>query len=56
MSAQKDHPVYIVFLLDSLSGGDIEKVVLNLAADRGYVVDLLVRKMKGALCGKILTI
>jgi len=46
------HPLRIAFLLDSLSGGGAEKVMLTLAegfANRGYIVDLLVCKMKGAL-------
>jgi len=49
-------PARISFLLDSLSGGGAEQVILNLAsgfAGLGYSVDVVVCKMKGALCNKI---
>lgn len=45
-------PLRIAFLLDNLSGGGAEKVILNLAAGfagRGHHVDLLVCKVEGVL-------
>ena len=56
MTAQKEQPARIAFLLDDLSGGGAEKVVLNLAsgfAAAGYSADLLVCKMRGALLNQI---
>jgi glycosyltransferase involved in cell wall biosynthesis len=56
MSAHKTQPVRIAFLLDNLSGGGAERVILNLAsgfASAGFVVDLLVCKMKGELKDRI---
>ncbi len=56
MTAQNTQPVRIAFLLDNLSGGGAERVILNLAsgfASAGYVVDLLVCKMKGELKDRI---
>lgn len=56
MTDQKIQSVRIAFLLDSLSGGGAEKVILNLAggfADAGYLADLLICKMKGALLNQI---
>jgi glycosyltransferase involved in cell wall biosynthesis len=56
MSAKRTHPVRIAFLLDNLSGGGAEGVILNLAsgfASAGYVVDLLVCKMKGELKDRV---
>ncbi len=52
MTAQQKQPARIAFLLDSLSGGGAEKVILNLAsgfAAAGYSADLLICKMRGAL-------
>lgn len=46
----------LAFLLDNLTGGGAELVVLNLAAEfvgRGYQVDLLVCKLEGDLVKKI---
>ena len=46
----------IVFLMDNLSGGGAERVMLSLAlgfADLGYEVDLLVCEMRGELCASI---
>ena len=46
----------IAFLLDNLSGGGAERVILNLASGfsaAGYVVDLLVCKMQGELKDRI---
>jgi len=56
MTVQKTQPVRIAFLLDSLSGGGAQKVILNLAsgfAAAGYVADLLVCKMVGELQNQI---
>jgi len=56
MTDQNTQSARIAFLLDSLSGGGAEKVVLNLAggfADAGYLADLLICKMKGALLNQI---
>jgi glycosyltransferase involved in cell wall biosynthesis len=56
MSAQESQPVRIAFLLDNLSGGGAQRVILNLAsgfASRGYVVDLLVCKMRGELKDRV---
>jgi glycosyltransferase involved in cell wall biosynthesis len=56
MTVQETQPVRIAFLLDNLSGGGAERVILNLAsgfAAAGYVVDLLVCKMKGELSDRI---
>ena len=56
MTAQKEQPARIAFLLDSLSGGGAEKVILSLAsgfASAGYSTDLLICKMKGALQNRI---
>ena len=47
-----EQPARIAFLLDNLSGGGAEKVMLNLAAGfakLGYPVDLLVCKVEGVL-------
>ncbi len=47
-----EKPVRIAFMLDNLSGGGAEKVILNLAAGfarRGHPVDLLVCKAEGVL-------
>lgn len=47
-----EQPTHIAFLLDNLSGGGAEKVVLNLAAGfarLGHPVDLLVCKVEGVL-------
>jgi glycosyltransferase involved in cell wall biosynthesis len=52
MAAQKTQSARIAFLLDSLSGGGAEKVILNLASgfsSAGYSVDLLICKMTGML-------
>ena len=52
MIVQKKQTLRIAFLLDSLSGGGAEQVILNLAsgfASAGFTVDLLVCKMKGQL-------
>jgi glycosyltransferase involved in cell wall biosynthesis len=49
---ESEQPARIAFLLDNLSGGGAEKVVLNLAAGfarRGHPVDLLVCKVEGVL-------
>jgi len=49
---QLEQPLRIAFLLDNLSGGGAEKVVLNLAAGfarLGHRVDLLVCKAEGVL-------
>jgi glycosyltransferase involved in cell wall biosynthesis len=49
---QSEQPMRIAFLLDNLSGGGAEKVILNLAAGfarRGHPVDLLVCKVEGVL-------
>ena len=46
----------LAFLLDNLSGGGAEQVILNLAegfVDLGYQVDLLVCKLEGELVQKI---
>lgn len=56
MTVQKAQPPRIAFLLDSLTGGGAEKVILELAggfASAGYTVDLLVCKMVGALQNKV---
>jgi glycosyltransferase involved in cell wall biosynthesis len=56
MSARKIQPERLAFLLDNVSGGGAERVMLNLAsgfAAAGYVVDLLVCKMKGELKDRI---
>ena len=56
MIVQKKQTLRIAFLLDSLSGGGAEQVILNLAsgfASAGFTVDLLVCKMKGQLLGQI---
>jgi glycosyltransferase involved in cell wall biosynthesis len=56
MPARKTQPARIAFLLDNLSGGGAERVILNLAsgfASAGCVVDLLVCKMKGELWDRI---
>ena len=52
MIEQSEQPVRIAFLLDNLSGGGAEKVILNLAAGfarLGHPVDLLVCKAEGVL-------
>lgn len=49
---QLKQPERITFLLDNLSGGGAEKVILNLAAGfarQGHPVDLLVCKVEGVL-------
>ncbi len=49
---QSEQPLRIAFLLDNLSGGGAEKVILNLAAGfarLGHPVDLLVCKAEGVL-------
>ena len=49
---KSEQPVRIAFLLDNLSGGGAEKVILNLAAGfarLGHPVDLLVCKAEGVL-------
>ena len=49
---QTEQHARIAFLLDNLSGGGAEKVILNLAAAfarRGHPVDLLVCKVEGVL-------
>jgi hypothetical protein len=46
----------ISFLLDNLTGGGAEKVILNLASGftkLGHPVDILVCKMEGVLCSSI---
>jgi len=46
----------ICFLLDNLTGGGAEKVILNLASGftkLGHPVDILVCKMEGVLCNSI---
>ena len=56
MTIQKKQPARIAFLLDSLSGGGAEKVILNLAsgfARAGNPADLLICKMRGALLCQI---
>jgi glycosyltransferase involved in cell wall biosynthesis len=58
MMVQTAQLARISFLLDSLSGGGAEQVILNLAsgfAERGHPVDLLVCKMRGALRDKVPT-
>lgn len=49
-------PQRVAFLLDNLSGGGAERVVLGMASGfsaLGYEVDLLVCEMQGELCGSI---
>ena len=49
---KSEQPARIAFLLDNLSGGGAEKVILNLAAGfarLGHPVDLLVCKVEGVL-------
>jgi glycosyltransferase involved in cell wall biosynthesis len=49
---KSDQPARIAFLLDNLSGGGAEKVILNLAAGfarLGHPVDLMVCKVEGVL-------
>lgn len=56
MTVQKKQTMRIAFLLDSLSGGGAEQVILNLAsgfASAGFTVDLLVCKMRGQLLAQI---
>jgi glycosyltransferase involved in cell wall biosynthesis len=53
---QKVRPARISFLLDNLTGGGAEKVILNLASGftkLGHPVDILVCKMEGVLCNSI---
>jgi len=53
---QKARPARISFLLDNLTGGGAEKVILNLASGfmkLGHPVDILVCKMEGVLCNSI---
>jgi len=53
---QKVRPARISFLLDNLTGGGAEKVILNLAGGftkLGHPVDILVCKMEGVLCNSI---
>ena len=56
MTVQKKQAPRIAFLLDSLSGGGAEQVILNLAngfASAGFTVDLLVCRMRGQLLAQI---
>ncbi|GMQ89533.1 MAG: glycosyltransferase [Gammaproteobacteria bacterium] len=56
MTVQKTQPARISFLLDNLTGGGAEKVILNLArgfARVGHQVDLLVCKVEGVLSNSI---
>jgi len=56
LTGQSEQPFRIAFLLDNLSGGGAEKVVLNLAAGfarLGHRVDLLVCKVEGVLRNSI---
>jgi glycosyltransferase involved in cell wall biosynthesis len=56
MTTRKIQPARISFLLDNLTGGGAEKVILNLArgfARRGHQVDLLVCKVEGVLSNSI---
>ena len=53
---QRVRPARISFLLDNLTGGGAEKVILNLASGftkLGHPVDILVCKMEGVLCNRI---
>jgi glycosyltransferase involved in cell wall biosynthesis len=53
---QMVRPARIAFLLDNLTGGGAEKVILNLASGfekQGHPVDILVCKMEGVLCNSI---
>jgi len=53
---QQPPQLRIAFLLDTLSGGGAESVVLNLAgafAEQGYAVDLLVSRMRGAWLSRL---
>lgn len=53
---QRVRPARICFLLDNLTGGGAEKVILNLASGftkLGHPVDILVCKMEGVLCNSI---
>jgi len=53
---KKVRPARICFLLDNLTGGGAEKVILNLASGftkLGHPVDILVCKMEGVLCNSI---
>jgi len=53
---QRVRPARISFLLDNLTGGGAEKVILNLASGftkLGHPVDILVCKMEGVLCNSI---
>jgi glycosyltransferase involved in cell wall biosynthesis len=53
---QSVQPARISFLLDNLTGGGAEKVILNLAGGftkLGHPVDILVCKMEGVLCNSI---
>ena len=56
MVIEEQSPARISFLLDNLTGGGAEKVILNLAhgfAKLGYQVDILVCKVEGVLCNSI---
>jgi len=56
MTVQKIRPARIAFLLDNLTGGGAEKVILNLArgfAGLGHQVDLMVCKVEGVLSNSI---
>ena len=56
MTARQIRPARIAFLLDNLTGGGAEKVILNLAhgfASLGHQVDLLVCKVEGVLSNSI---
>ena len=56
MTVLKTQPARISFLLDNLTGGGAEKVILNLArgfARLGHQVDLLVCKVEGVLSNSI---
>ncbi len=49
-------PQRVAFLLDNLSGGGAERVVLEMASgfvQLGYKVDLLVCELQGELCGNV---
>ena len=56
MIVEENQPARIAFLLDNLTGGGAEKVILNLAhgfASLGHQVDLLVCKVEGVLSNSI---
>lgn len=56
LMTQRDTLPRIAFLLDNLSGGGAERVILNLAgafAELNHQVDLLVCEMQGSLCGSL---